>query len=121
MPVRPGPGEIYDRPISPNEWPALCHTRGIMMEVQLCVEGNGTIDPAALTAAVATASQACPGARLVRRGRRWVDSGTPPVVKVAEAADFDRTRLDSPLLRTHLTGDRSPTCAVKPWKRRPPV
>jgi amino acid adenylation domain-containing protein len=114
MPVRlePAPRETYDRPISPNEWPALCHIRGIITEVQLCVEGNGVIDPAALSAAVAVASEACPGARLVRRGRRWVDSGTAPVVRVAEAADFDRTRLDSPLLRTHLTGDRSPTCEV---------
>jgi hypothetical protein len=84
---------------------------GLVEEVQICVEGDGVIDPSALSAAVVTASEACPGARLVRRGRRWVDSGTAPVVKVAEAADFDRTRLDSRLLRGQLTCSKS-SCEV---------
>jgi amino acid adenylation domain-containing protein len=90
----------------------LSSPRELAMEVQLCVEGDGAIDPAALTAAVNTASQACPGARLVRRGRLFVDSGQPPAVSVREAADFDRTRLDSPLLRTPLARNRRGSCEV---------
>jgi hypothetical protein len=87
--------------------------RGVSTEIQLCVEGDGDIDPAALSAAVEVAAQACPGARLVRRGTRWVDSGRAPAVRVVATADYDRTRLDSPLLRAQLTGDRSaPTAEV---------
>jgi amino acid adenylation domain-containing protein len=85
----------------------LAYPRGPGMDVQLCVEGDGAIDPPALAAAVATASQACPGARLVRRGRRWVDSGRAPAVRVADPADLDRTRPDSRLMRTPLAGRRA--------------
>jgi amino acid adenylation domain-containing protein len=95
--------ERYSRPISPNEWCRPASLPGRVEEVQICVEGEGVIDPSALSAAVATAAEACPGARLVRRGRRWVDSGTAPVVKVTSASGFDRARLDSPLLRNLLT------------------
>jgi AMP-binding enzyme len=35
-----------------------------------------------------------------------VDSGRPPAIKVAGAACFDLARLDSPLLRTYLSGNR---------------
>src|SRR5260370_41131854 len=90
--------QTYSRPISPVDWWMLAQPRGLGMEIQLCVEGDGAIDPSALAAAVAAASQACPGARLIRRGRQWVDSGRAPTVRVADAADFDRRRLDSPLL-----------------------
>jgi amino acid adenylation domain-containing protein len=85
--------------------------RGLAIEVQLCVEGDGVIDPPALNEAVAVASAACPGARLVRRGLQWVDSGNPPACHVRDAADFDRARLDSPLLRTRLSGS-SASCEV---------
>lgn len=103
----------YSRAVSPGNWFMLAHPPGLGMEIQLCVEGDGTIDPSALSTAVAAASQACPGARLVRHGRLWVDSGRPPDVRVADAAGFDRTRLDSPLLRTPLTGTKgTPLCEV---------
>lgn len=102
----------YSRRIARGEWWLLAAPRGRAMEIQLCVEGDGAIDPAALAAAVATASQACPGARLTRRGRRWVDSGQAPAVRVAEAAGFHRTRLDSPLLREPLARNGKPSCEV---------
>ena len=111
MPARPGPG-TYSRPITPSDWWMLSNPGELAMEIQLCVEGHGGIDPAALAGAVATASQACPGARLVRRGRRFVDSGQAPPVRVADAADFDRTRLDSPLLRTPLARNGRASCEV---------
>src|ERR1035438_7128855 len=103
--------DTYTRPITAGEWWKTVTLPGLVEAVQVCVEGDGAIDPAALTAAIAVASQECPGARLVRRGQRWVDSGRAPEVRVAEPAGFDRTRLDSPLLRTPLTGHRS-SCEV---------
>jgi amino acid adenylation domain-containing protein len=106
------PPDTYSRPIAPDDWTRFSNPRGLILELQLCVEGDGVIDPEALSAAVAEASQACPGARLVRRGRRWVDSGTTPVVTVAGAADFDRIGLDSPLLRHQMSCYRSSCEAV---------
>jgi hypothetical protein len=102
----------YSRPISPDEVSLLARLDGIAEEVQLCIEGEGAIDPAALAEAVATASAACPGARLARDGRQWVDSGQPPPVRLVDAASFDRARLDSPLLRTPLACLGRPTCEV---------
>lgn len=86
--------------------------RGRAAEIQLCVEGDGDIDPAALAAAITVASEACPGTRLIRRGRRWVDSGRAPKVRVARAEDFDRARLDSPLLRKRLANRGAPSSEV---------
>ena len=103
--------ERYSRPITSDDWGRISAPTGLALSVQICVEGDGVIDPAALSAAVAEASEACPGARVVRRDRQWVDSGTSPVVKVARADGFDRERLDSPLLRSPLTCYRS-SCEV---------
>jgi amino acid adenylation domain-containing protein len=105
-------GDSYSRPISPVDWWMLAYPRGLSMDVQICIEGDGTIEVPALAVAVAAASQACPGTRLVRRGDRWVDSGRPPEVRVAQAAGFDRFRFDSPLLRQPLLSGRRPSCEV---------
>jgi amino acid adenylation domain-containing protein len=104
--------EKYSRPITSDEWWRFGAAKGLVNEVQLCIEGDGVIDPAALSSAVAVASQACPGARLVRRGQDWVDSGRTPDVVVADAADYDRERLDSPLLRAPLGRQGRSTCQV---------
>ena len=111
MPARPGPG-TYTRRIAVSEWWMLAHPHGLSMDIQMCVEGEGDIDPAALSAAVAAASAACPGARLTRRGRRWVDSGEAPPVHVTNAAGFDRARLDSPLLRKRMAYRGQPSSEV---------
>jgi amino acid adenylation domain-containing protein len=105
-------GQTYGRPVAISEWWALGTPEGLVREVQVCVEGDGIIDPAALTGAVDVASQACPGARLVRKGQQWVDSGQAPPVRVVEAAGFGRSRLDSQLLRRQLNTERKPTCEV---------
>ena len=102
----------YSRPVGPADWLQLARPAGWQTDIQLCVEGEGTIDPSALSAAVATASQACPGMRVVRRGRLWVDSGVSPAVRMVKAADSGRTWLDSPLLRTPLQHKESPWCEV---------
>ena len=104
--------ETYSRPVTADEWWRLGAPQGLSTEVQFCVEGDGSIDPAALSAAVATASRACPGARLVRRRQTWVDSGRTPDVRVAEADGFDRVRLDSPLLRAPLACQGRSSCEV---------
>jgi amino acid adenylation domain-containing protein len=102
----------FSRPISLGEWWILATPYGRAVEVQFCVEGDGSIDPDALADALATAAEACPSARLVRDGQRWVDSGRPPRVRLAEAASFDRGRLDSELLRTRLGEAGEPGCEV---------
>lgn len=50
--------------------------------MQLVIPGAGDIDPARLGRAVAAAAAVTPGARLVRRGAEWVDSGITPAVRV---------------------------------------
>jgi amino acid adenylation domain-containing protein len=104
--------EIYSRPVTSDEWWRFGEPAGLVTTVQLCVEGDGAIDPAALSEAVATASQACPGSRVMRRGQKWVDSGRAPEIRVAEAADFDRERLDSPLLRAPMASQGRSSCEV---------
>ncbi len=73
------------------------------------VEGDGRLRAEDLTHAVAVASQANPGARLVLQDTRWVDSGKAPEVRSLTAETFNQEGLDSPALRTGLTG---PTCEV---------
>ena len=104
--------EPYSRRITSDEWIFLATPDGLSVEIQFCVEGNGIIDPEALSAALATVGRLCPGTRLVRRGRRWVDSGVPPVVRVVEADALGRPRLDSPLLQVRLSDRGGPTCEV---------
>ncbi|GAB1692096.1 non-ribosomal peptide synthetase [Krasilnikovia sp. M28-CT-15] len=74
----------YQRPVSPTEWLYLAGQRTMPpFAIQLVVEGEGHLDPSALARAVAVASAACPGARLARHGRTWVDTGEAPPVTVA--------------------------------------
>ncbi|GBQ02582.1 amino acid adenylation domain-containing protein [Streptomyces spongiicola] len=106
----------FRRPVSPTEWSYLAAARlgGELLVLQLVVEGTGPIDALALGRAVAEASASCPGSRLVRRGRMWVDSGRSPRVVVAEGASFDRTALTGPPeLRTPLArAENRPGCEV---------
>ncbi|MGI5401096.1 non-ribosomal peptide synthetase [Streptomyces sp. CA-135486] len=90
----PGGRTAFRRPVSPTEWSYLAATRlGELLVLQLVVEGTGAIDALALSRAVAQASASCPGSRLVRRGRMWVDSGLPARVVVADGRAFDRSTL----------------------------
>ena len=103
--------QVYSRPISHDEWWRLARLSGIVAEVQLCVEGDGSIDPAALAAAVDVASRACPWARLIRQGRQWVDSGQAPPVRLVATADFG-LHGQSPLLRRPLACQGRPNSEV---------
>ncbi|MBB1152518.1 non-ribosomal peptide synthetase [Amycolatopsis dendrobii] len=98
--------EVFTRPISPLEWMRLASPPD-SMAIQIVVEGAGSLDVERLRHAVAVAGDACPGARLVRRGRRWVDSGIAPEVRVVagHAADVPDL-INSPALARPLRGDR---------------
>ncbi|WP_410641680.1 non-ribosomal peptide synthetase [Amycolatopsis sp. lyj-346] len=92
----------------------LSYPESVPGVIQIVVEGDGRIGHDELTRAVAVASEACPGARLARRDRTWVDTGVAPVVRSVPGAEFDRTKfsgvpeLYQPLMRD---GD-GPTCEV---------
>ncbi len=73
------PVSPFARPVSPNEWLYLASP--VPLTIQLVVEGVGTIERGDLERAVAVAGDACPGSRLVRSGRTWVDSGVAPPVR----------------------------------------
>ncbi|MEU1672275.1 non-ribosomal peptide synthetase [Streptomyces roseifaciens] len=82
------------------------------------VEGDGDLSAEALAKAVTVAAAASPGMRLIRQGRRWVDSGTPPTVTVVAGTpdEHDRTpgdhgRLGAPYLHRTLDGSGA-TCEV---------
>ncbi|MEU2121721.1 peptide synthetase [Nocardia niwae] len=74
---------VFRRKITPTERLYFA-TRKVTppFVMHIAVHGDGDLDPAALQAAVDTASAACPGARLVRDGRDWVDSGLAATVRV---------------------------------------
>ncbi|EXG82127.1 hypothetical protein [Cryptosporangium arvum] len=112
--MRPVAGKPYSRKMSLAERVQLANPPGIHTYIQLFVEGTGTLDPRALSAAVAAASDACPGARLTRRGRRWVDSTTPPAVRVHDGDTLDRYTFDGlDTMFRPLSGQcGAPTCEV---------
>jgi amino acid adenylation domain-containing protein len=87
----------YQRPVSPNEWLYLAGERAMPpLAIQFVVEGEGSLNPETLTQAVRVASAACPGARLARHGRTWVDTGQqPPVTFTGQWSDH----LSAPLQR----------------------
>ncbi|WP_159837480.1 peptide synthetase [Nocardia sp. CY41] len=74
---------VFRRKITPTERLYFATRRVTPPFVMyLAVHGDGNLDPAALQAAVDAASAACPGARLVRDGSDWVDSGLAATVRV---------------------------------------
>ena len=83
---------------------------GVPNVIQHVFEGEGNLSVEALTKAVTTVAGACPGTRLRRRGRRWVDSGTAPAVRVVDLTP-GQDLLTSPALQTTLN-DGGPTCEV---------
>ncbi|GAA1250760.1 hypothetical protein GCM10009665_46790 [Kitasatospora nipponensis] len=110
---RPAAAGRYSRRISLTERSYLmAHLMAPPMAIQVFVEGAGALDPDELARAVATASAACPGARVVRRGPNWVDGGQSPPVVVVDGADFDRETYGSELLRRPFDPAKGPNCEV---------
>ncbi|MGW4092488.1 peptide synthetase [Nocardia sp. NPDC004750] len=74
---------VFRRKITPTERLYFA-TRQVTppFVMHIAVHGEGSLDPAAVQAAVDVASAAAPGTRLVRDGRDWVDSGLAATVRV---------------------------------------
>ncbi|WP_020500172.1 non-ribosomal peptide synthetase [Sciscionella marina] len=103
----------FHRPVSPIEWWFLGHPDDLSTSTQILVEGTGWICRAQLTAAVEVASAACPGARLVRDGQTWVDSGIAPPVQVLDGRELAPAEIPLlPELQSTLAGPEVPSCAV---------
>ncbi|WP_344335520.1 wax ester/triacylglycerol synthase domain-containing protein, partial [Streptomyces globosus] len=85
------------------------------MALRIVVEGDGLPDPDRLRAAVARATETCPGSRLVRSGPLWVAGGPPPPVVHAPpaAGPFDVSDPHTARLLTDRSGpaDR-PGCGL---------
>nr|WP_062339555.1 non-ribosomal peptide synthetase [Herbidospora sakaeratensis] len=93
--------------MSPIEWLYLGMGPNVIQHV---FEGDGDLGVEALVHAVEAASEACPGMRLRQKGRRWVDSGVAPEVRVLDV-DPGHDLLSEPALQTALY-DGGPTCEV---------
>lgn len=99
----------FTRLIDPIEWWFLAFPKRMSAVTNLCVEGTGLVDAEDLRAAVAVASEACPGARLARRGRSWVDSGIAPAVRVVRGRALEP---GAPELRVPLPPRSGAPCEV---------
>ncbi|MGW2250235.1 amino acid adenylation domain-containing protein [Kitasatospora sp. NPDC001660] len=84
---RPGAAGRFERAVAPLEHWYSGFPRVLSPVLNLVVEGVGGITEAELRRAVAAASGACPGARLTRRGTRWVDGRQAPPVRVVPGHD----------------------------------
>jgi amino acid adenylation domain-containing protein len=98
----------YVRRIGPTEW--LYVGMAVPNVIQHVFEGEGDLSVEALAEAVTTAAAACPGTRLRRRRRRWIDSGTAPATRVVNLRP-GQDLLTDPALQTTLN-DGGPTCEV---------
>ena len=104
----------YRRPVSDNDYlyeqiQDLFST----FAINLVVEGEGAIDLAELQDAVRRASEICPGARLVKSGDVWVDSGRAPPVHLVEGVEFDSNGLGSiPEIEAKIDPETGPTAEV---------
>jgi amino acid adenylation domain-containing protein len=103
----------FRRPIAPSEWFFLGHPDELAATVQVVVEGAGALDDEELREAVAVASSACPGSRLVPDGRTWADSGVAPRVHVVDGRSLGAGGvLALPELQAPLAGPGKPRCEV---------
>ncbi|MCP2330596.1 non-ribosomal peptide synthetase [Actinoalloteichus caeruleus] len=105
-------GDVYTRPVAPMDTWFLLYPDAVAGIIQVFVEGTGTIDPDRLAEAVEAASEACPGTRLVREGRTWVDSGVAPPLRVVDGSRLDRTAFTGmPVLHDRMP-ETGPPCEV---------
>jgi hypothetical protein len=102
-------GRAYARKVSQIERGYLnAALQGTHQLIQTVVEGEGTIDPAALTEAVRVATDSAPGLAVVRRGPTWRGGGPLPAVIVHapdEGDDFLYRDIDvvrGPVCELHL-------------------
>ncbi|WP_280384591.1 peptide synthetase [Nocardia wallacei] len=105
---------VFRRRISPTErmyFPMRDMAPPFLMQLEF--QGTGTLDAEALRRAVAVAAESCPGARLVRDGRYWVDSGVPPAVREVPGHAVNYPRLEEDPVLTSPIGPRpETTCEI---------
>ena len=101
----------FTRPVSPVEWWIAAHPSGTTPVLQIAVEGFGPLDSARLRAAVAAAGDACPGTRLVRKGKTWVDTGVAPAVRQVSVKPGSQVG-ELAELQVPLADKKGPTCEV---------
>ncbi|WP_434447238.1 non-ribosomal peptide synthetase [Lentzea sp. E54] len=106
--------DLFQRPLSPVERLYVA-TAGpsTPLVIQFVVQGRGDLRHADVVAAVRVAADACPGSRLVRRGRTWVDSGSAPPVRVLAGAGQADPLADLPFLAETVDAVSGPTCQVE--------
>lgn len=108
----------YTRKLSFNERMFVVANRlSPPMMNQGIFEGKGVLDVDRWKAAVAAASEANPGSRVVLRGVlgscRWVDSGvTPPVIEIRDSGWSGNGWENAPFLKKPLDLKKGPTCEV---------
>ena len=83
--------------------------------IRLVIEGSGEIEESQLRAAVARASMAHPGSRLLLRRGRWVASDRPVPVRVIDYAGATDLRSDKLVCGYDFL--HGPTCAVQLVRR----
>ncbi|MBO1417746.1 non-ribosomal peptide synthetase [Streptomyces sp. FH025] len=98
----------YTRRIGPDDWTYI--GMGIPNVCQHVYEGDGDLTVEALAAALEKVGDACPGTRLRRKKRAWVDSGVAPEVRVVNL-EPGQDLLAHPALQTTLN-DGGATCEV---------
>ncbi|ATL69620.1 peptide synthetase [Nocardia terpenica] len=105
---------VFRRRISPTElmyFPMRDMAPPFLM--QLMFRGEGALSAAELQRAVTVAAAACPGARLVRDGADWVDSGVPPRVREVTGHTLNFPRLEEDSVLTSPIGPTADTtCEV---------
>ncbi|MEV6767467.1 peptide synthetase [Nocardia sp. NPDC051030] len=103
----------FRRPISPTEliyFPMRDMAPPFLM--QMAYEGVGALDPEDLRRAIAIAAEANPGARLVRDGKFWVDSGVTPALRVVpHVLQYAALEAD-PVLTSPIGPHPESTCEV---------
>ena len=108
----------YTRKLSFNERAFLVGAQlSPPMANQMIFEGTGVLDCHRWRDAVAAASEANPGSRVILRGilgtSRWIDSGiTPPVTEVIGSRWTGYNSENAPFLETPLNPRTGPTCEV---------
>ncbi|KIF76826.1 hypothetical protein QR77_29130 [Streptomyces sp. 150FB] len=111
-------GAEFRKPVSHSDWWWLAHPPKVSPVIQAVVEGYGDLDPGGLEAALAQVTAVCPDLALVRRGRRWLTTGTPPRVRVVDCGagegrgSAERGVPDVPALHDPLPGPDGALCEV---------
>ncbi|MBB5911858.1 hypothetical protein BJY24_000725 [Nocardia transvalensis] len=104
----------FRRRVSPTErmyFPMRDLAPPFLMQMEF--RGAGSLDADELRRAVAIAADACPGARLVRDGRYWVDGGVAPAVREISGYVANEPRLEADSVLTSPIGPNpETTCEV---------